>query len=283
MRRRRTTEERHPAGAEEVLICQGLRKTYSDPLGKRSVTALDGIDWEIRRGERWAVVGRSGSGKTTLGRILALDVRPDGGEIQVLGEDPWCLRPAHRRRLRRSVQWIPQDPADALDPRFTVARAAAEPLDLEGGLGARWRGRRPEHREQVVATLAQVGLGADLMDRPVPALSGGQKRRLVIARALLAEPRVLVLDESFTGLDLSLRVQLEALLRSLHQDLGLTLVSISHDLRTIPRLADRVLVLSAGRVVERSTPAALLATPRHDESRALVAALALASAEGVRG
>lgn len=255
------------------LVGRGLTKTYGDPRRGRASYALGGVDLEVAAGERLALVGRSGSGKSTLGRVLALHERPERGLVLFGGRDPWGLSAAERDRLRPTVQLIHQDPSRALDPRDSVLSAVAEPLGRDG---LAWtRSRRAERRYRALAALDAVGLDPGFASRRVTGLSGGQKRRLVIARALLAEPRILILDEAFSGLDLSLQARLAARLDELARRRGLGLILVTHDLRAIAGLAERLVVLAAGQIVEEGRLGEILRTPRHPETRALMAAASM--------
>jgi peptide/nickel transport system ATP-binding protein len=256
-------------GAAPLLAVRGLRKTYAlrRPLGAgRIVAALNGVDLDLAPAARLALVGRSGSGKSTLARCLALLEEPDGGEILLGGEDLERLTGRRRAAFRPALQLVFQDPAAALNPRFSALEAVEEPLRLQG------RGEAGERRRSALALLEQVGLASELAARPVPRLSGGQKRRLLLARALATRPRVLVLDEPFTGLDLPLQAQIAGLLRTLQETHGFAMVLVSHDLELAGSLTDEIAVMDGGRIVERAAPAELLARPREPASRELVAA-----------
>jgi peptide/nickel transport system ATP-binding protein len=256
-------------GPAPLLEVRGLRKTYSlrRPLGaRRAVAALNGVDLALAPAARLALIGRSGSGKSTLARCLALLEEPDGGEIRLRGEDLESLPRRRRAAFRPELQLVFQDPAAALNPRFSALEAVEEPLRLKRAGDVRAR------RETALGLLAQVGLSPELASRPVPQLSGGQKRRLLLARALATRPRVLVLDEPFAGLDLPLQAQIAGLLRTLQEAHGFAMVLVSHDLDMAGALAAEVAVMDGGRIVERAAPAELLARPRQPASRELVAA-----------
>lgn len=249
--------------AKSLLSAEGLSVVYRLPQGA-PIPILDRVDLEIEAGSTLALVGKSGSGKSTLGRCLALLEEPAGGEIRFRGEPASRLAERRRRTLRRRIQLIFQDPAAALSPRFTARQAIAEPLRIA---------RREEPaacRRRVGALMGEVAFPAELAERRCLELSGGQRQRLVIARALAAEPRVLILDEGLAALDLSLQAQVANLLLELQERRDLAYLLISHDLRLAAHLADRVAVLDRGRIVERATPAALFADPRHLATRALV-------------
>lgn len=212
------------------------------------VNALRGVDLEIRAGSTVAVIGASGSGKSTLARCLACLEEPDSGEIWFAGKNlarlgQWELVP-----FRRQIQLIFQEPDASLNPRFTAVEIASEPLLIVG------LGTKRERRDRALALMDLVGLPAHLGSRLPFELSGGQRRRLAIARALALEPKLLILDEALTGLDLSTRAQVSNLLLKLQELYSLTYLCISHDLGLVTQLADEVVVLDEGRIVEGGDP-----------------------------
>ncbi len=212
------------------------------------------------------MVGKSGGGKSTLARCLALLEEPSSGEIFVEGHPVAELDGRQKRALRPRLQLIFQDPASAVNPRFSAAEAVAEPLVLR-----RWADRAARHA-RALELMDEVGLSAELAERSSLELSGGQKQRLVIARALAAEPKLLILDEGLAGLDLSLQALVVNLLLRLQERYRLAYVLISHDLRMVAHLADRLAVIDRGRLVECGAPGDILLRPRHPATRALLAA-----------
>ena len=232
-----------------------------------TVDALAGVDLTIARGAIMALVGQSGSGKSTLARCLALLERPTSGEIRFEGEDVIRLGPAELRAYRERVQLVFQDSATAISPRLTAAEIVSEPLEILR------RGDQAARRRRVRELMETVGLPASVEDRRPGALSGGQRQRLAIARALAVEPRLLILDEAFSGLDASIQAQIANLVLALRDDRGLTCLCISHDLALTSVVADEVAILFEGRVVERAPAARLFAAPEHPHTRALVAAV----------
>lgn len=245
--------------AAPLLQVRNVSKQFTQRrlLSRRKfrVQALEGIDLEINEGATVAVIGRSGSGKTTLARCIAGFETPDQGEIVF----------ANASRGPRTVQLMFQDAGTALNPRFSALDVISEPL-----LIARQLNPVPR-RARALQLMEEVGLDPAWAPRKVGEFSGGQRQRLALARALAAEPRLLILDESLSGLDLPLQAQILRLLIDLQARHGLTYLHITHDLNFLPLFADEVLVMDAGRVVERSSTAALLQSS-HPAARALVEA-----------
>ena len=240
---------------EVVLRADRVTKRY----GTRTV--VDDVSFRLGRGETLGVVGESGSGKTTLARVVLGLLDPDAGEVH-LGDQRWSGVPERRRRPhRRRVQVIAQDPLSSFDPRYTVEKLVGEPLDGAG------------RRERVVALLDRVGLGPAVLRRHPRELSGGQRQRVAIARAIGTRPEVLVCDEPVSALDVSIQAQVVDLLADLQAADGTALLFISHDLGLVHHLADRVLVMHNGRVVEQGPVTSVFTTPEHDYTRALLEAL----------
>jgi ABC-type glutathione transport system ATPase component len=239
--------------ARDVLLrAVNLSKSYTRG-GKWSrrrsqVRALHSVDLEIRTGSTVALVGASGSGKSTLARCLACHEEPDSGEIRFAGKDITQLTQRELVPFRRQIQLIFQEPETSLNPRFAALEIVSEPLVIAG------LGTKRERYEQALALMELVGLGAHLRRRTAFELSGGQRRRLAIARSLALEPKLLILDEALTGLDLSTRAQIANLLLRLQDVCSLTYLHISHDFGLVTSLADEVLVLEKGRIVEGGAP-----------------------------
>jgi peptide/nickel transport system ATP-binding protein len=255
--------------SEPLVVIRGLTKRYLRRRSRPSsaVDALAGVDLTIERGRVLALVGQSGSGKSTLARCLARLEEPTSGEIRFEGADVSSLAGAGLRAFRERVQMLFQDSAAALSPRLTASEIVSEPLEILG------RGTRSERRRLALSLLEAVGLSSAVADRRPLELSGGQRQRLAIGRALAVQPRLLILDEAFAGLDASIQAQVADLLQDLRAREGLTYLCISHDLAFMSVFADEVAILFEGRIVERAEASRLFAAPVHPHTRALVAAV----------
>ena len=251
------------------LRVRGLSKSYvrgSGVLQKRiQIAAARDVDFEITAGKTLALVGSSGSGKSTVARCLTRLERPDAGQIWVGSTDISQLGNRGLRRFRTEMQMIFQDAATSMNPRFSAAQIIEEPLLVQR------RGSTEERRKHAQDLMTEVGLSPNWADRPVMKFSGGQRQRLAIARALALRPKLLVLDEALSGLDLSAEAQIINLLLDLQAVHSLTYLFISHDLPLVARVADTIAVISAGRIVERGTTAQVIESPSHPETKALLA------------
>ncbi|MGC2246321.1 MAG: dipeptide/oligopeptide/nickel ABC transporter ATP-binding protein, partial [Terriglobales bacterium] len=242
------------------------------------VMAVEGVDLEIPAGRTLALVGESGSGKSTVARCVARLEKPDAGQIWIAGEsisgrdfgNPDSSRPAAKRSpranllLRNQVQMVFQDAITSMNPRFSARRVIEEPL-LIMGVGAQLRS------DAARTAMNEVGLSADWLDRSVMEFSGGQRQRLAIARALVARPKLLVLDEALTGLDLSTQAQIANLLLDLQAAHSLTYLLISHDLALVARVADTIAVMARGRIVEKGPTFEIMTAPKHEDTIRLLA------------
>ncbi|MDZ5110357.1 ABC transporter ATP-binding protein [Pseudomonas putida] len=248
-----------------VLEARGLSKAFFGPDG-RLRQVLDGVSLQLRAGQTLGVVGESGSGKSTLGRILLGLERPEQGSLQLAGQDWLALSAAQQRQARQGIQVVFQDPQASFDPRYTVLRVLAEALAHAGV-------PRALQRTEAAALLERVQLPVGLLDRRPLELSGGQRQRIAIARALAMKPRVLVLDEPVSALDVSVQARILALLAELKAELNLACLFISHDLGVVEQVSDQVLVMQGGRVVEQGAAVQVLGQPRQAYTRALLDAV----------
>jgi len=240
-------------------------------LGSGATTIIKGISLAVERGAAFGIAGPSGAGKSTLLRLLLALERPDEGTVSFDGIPISRLRPAVLRPLRKRFQAVFQDFSGSLNPRLTVATIIAEPLL------AHCRMTAPERAARVNELLRLVGLEEDAASRRPPAFSGGQRQRVAIARALACNPELLFLDEPVSSLDAVLRHGVLTLLEQLRRTLGLTLVVVSHDLRTLARMCNRLAVISHGIKVEEGSTSTVLTNPVHPTTQQLVAAAAAAT------
>lgn len=245
-----------------LLEISGLHKVYGH--GPKAVPALRGVDLQVERGTTVAIVGESGCGKTTLGRIVVGLQPPTSGEVLLDGEPVDVL--SRSRRARGRVQMVFQHPDTSLNPRFRAGTTVREPRRLIKGGASR------EIESKVDEILQVVGLGPAYKDRRPRELSGGQQQRIAIARALMSEPELVVLDEPTSSLDQSVRGRVISLLRDIQHSSGVAYLLISHDLITVRRIADSVAVMYLGRVVEFADTATLFEFPQHPYTKALLAA-----------
>jgi peptide/nickel transport system ATP-binding protein len=232
-----------------------------------TVQALDAVDLSIRGGSSLGLVGESGSGKSTLGLCLGLLQKPTAGEIWFDGEEVSRLPRKHLRRLRPHIQFIFQDTASALNPRLRAEEIVVEPMRIQS------RASQAARRDRALSLMSEVGLSPDWLKRRPHEFSGGQRQRLAIARALALQPRFVILDEAFAGLDLSVQAQIVVLLRSLQAARALTYLFITHDLNLAAAICDRIAILHRGSIVEQGSPNDLFGRPQHPQTRALVDAV----------
>ena len=237
-------------------------------LGRQDVVrAVDGVDLDVAPGEIVGLVGESGSGKTTLGRAVLRLIEPTGGTVHFDGRPMAGLSRPDLRQLRRRMQIVFQDPYTALSPRMQIRQIVAEPLRFH-------RLVEPGSEEDRVAELLdRVGLEAYMMDRYPHEMSGGQRQRIAIARALAMEPDFLVADEPVSALDVSVRAQVLSILLRLRDELGISILFISHDLGVVRRVADRTAVMYGGRIMEMGVTRRVMSEPRHPYTRALLSAV----------
>jgi dipeptide transport system ATP-binding protein len=240
------------------------------------VRAVKGVDFTVEKGKTLAIVGESGSGKSTLARIVALIDAPSGGVLKIEGQEVDIGRKRLTSQMRSKVQMVFQNPYGSLNPRQKVGDVLMEPLQLNTSLPA------SERRERAEAMLAKVGLAPEHFNRYPHMFSGGQRQRIAIARALMLNPTLLVLDEPVSALDLSVQAQVLNLLADLQEEFELTYVFISHDLSVVRYIADDVLVMNQGEAVEQGTREAVFADPQHPYTRQLFAATPITSVETIR-
>lgn len=249
---------------KEFPLEQGLLQRA---LGRgRKVVALDHVDLTVSQGEILGLVGESGSGKSTLGYVMVRLLAVTSGRIRYRGQDITRLERGELRPFRERVQMVFQDTQSSLNPRKTVGQALVDPLRVHG-VSPR------ERMGHAVGLLEQVGLGPHFMVRYPHELSGGQRQRIGIARALAMHPEFLIADEPVSSLDVSLQAQILNLLLKLREDLGLTMVFVSHDLAIINRISSRVAVMYAGKIVEVGRPSEVIRTPAHPYTQALRASV----------
>ncbi|WP_029151103.1 dipeptide ABC transporter ATP-binding protein [Microbacterium indicum] len=250
---------------EPVLEVRGLRKTFSQ--GGRTFTAVDDVSFSVPAGRTLALVGESGSGKTTTARMAARIASADAGSVLFRGQDVTGLSGAQLREWRRSVQVVYQNPFGSLDPRMSVEKLIAEPLT------AFRVGTAAERSSRVLGLLDAVRLPAATATRMPAELSGGQRQRIAIARALALNPDLIVLDEPVSALDVSVQTQVLQVLVDLQAELGLGYLFITHDFGVVRQIADVVVVMQSGRVVEQGPADEILAAPQSSYARELLAAV----------
>ncbi len=251
------------AAGERLLEVQELRKEFHANRGV--VRAVDGVSFDVAASETLALVGESGCGKSTTARCIVRLTDPTSGRVRFRGEDIGALSARAFRGHRRDIQMVFQDPHASLNPSMSIRQMLREPLVLHGVNEA----TEPQLRE----LMEQVRLDPGLLGRRPHQLSGGQKQRVGIARAVATRPAFVVLDEPTSALDMSLRAALLGLLAELQRELGMAYLFITHDLSTVRQIADRMVVMHRGRVVETGAVDAVLDTPGEDYTRALISAI----------
>ncbi|WP_425995051.1 ABC transporter ATP-binding protein [Afipia sp. DC4300-2b1] len=251
-----------PAHTEPLLSVDHLAVRFEAVRG--TVQAVDGVSLSIRPGETLGLVGESGCGKSTLGRTIARLIDPHDGKVRLNGIELTRLSRSNLRSHRRDVQMVFQDPLASLDPRWTVGSLIAEPLNIHR------IGSRRDRQTRVAELLRKVGLPADAAEKYPHQFSGGQRQRIGIARALALDPKLIILDEPVSALDVSVQAQILNLLVDLQKQSGVAFLFISHDLSVVEYISNRVAVMYLGRIVEFASRDELWSRPAHPYTRALL-------------
>ena len=259
--------------SETILQVKNLKKHYM--VGRKGlfgekeyVKSVDGVSFELHRGETLAIVGESGCGKSTTVKSLIRVTEPTSGEVILKGQDFLKLKGEELKKARRNIKMIFQDPYSSLNPRMTVRDIIGEPVDIEHCY------KTEEEREKLILdTMELVGLNRDFADRYPHEFSGGQCQRIGIARALIIEPKMIICDEPVSALDVSIQAQVVNLLKSLQKEMGLSLIFIAHDLAVVKHISDRVLVMYLGNAMELGSDEEVYNNTKHPYTKALMSAV----------
>jgi peptide/nickel transport system ATP-binding protein len=258
--------------SEVVLAVQNVSKTYSERDRNKffvwnHIQAVRGVSFDVFRGENLGIIGESGCGKSTLSRLLGRVEAPDTGQIEFLGKDIAHMGRRQLLGLRKKFQLLLQDPFNAIPPHLTIGRTIAEPLHIQGGMSS------ADIEKRVRATMIEVGLQEDLYDLLPVGLSAGQRQRVNIARAMVLDPELLILDETLSALDQVEQAKLIELFGDIQKRRGITYIYISHDLSLVRRVCNRIAVMYLGRVVELASNTDIFFNPQHPYTRALLSAV----------
>lgn len=266
--------------SEIVLEARNIKRDYhvgGGLFGKPKVVhAVKGVSFKVEKGKTLAIVGESGCGKSTLARILTMIDPQTSGELLISGQYVNIERDGLTAEMRQKVQIVFQNPYGSLNPRQKIGDVLAEPLLLNTNMSAK------DRRDKAMQMLLKVGLGREHFNRYPHMFSGGQRQRIAIARALMLNPKLLILDEPVSALDLSVQAQVLNLLADLQEEFGLTYVFISHDLSVVRYIADEVMVMYFGEVVEYGTREDVFSNPQHDYTKKLFAATPRADVDAIR-
>ena len=259
---------------EPILRAHNLTRYYSIKHGifgsSATVKALNGASFDVRAGETLAIVGESGCGKSTLARVLTMIEPPTSGRLEIEGNEITLVNGRPPDKLRKQVQIVFQNPYGSLNPRKTVAAMLEEPLKLNTDLDAMQRRKAAEEM------ITKVGLRPEHADRYPHMFSGGQRQRIAVARALMLRPKILILDEPVSALDLSIQAQILNLLSDLQEEFGLAYIFISHDLSVVRRIANDIIVMYFGKPVEAGSAEEIFSSPKHPYTQALFSATPIA-------
>ncbi|MEN3536454.1 dipeptide ABC transporter ATP-binding protein [Microbispora sp. ZYX-F-249] len=269
------------ASAESILEVRDLVKHFPLTQGvlvKRqigAIKAVDGVSFDLHRGETLGVVGESGCGKSTLAKLLMALERPTSGSVRVHGRDITTARGAELKRMRRNIQMVMQDPYTSLNPRMTVGDIVGEPFEIHSDVVPKGGRRR-----RVQELLEVVGLNPDHINRYPHQFSGGQRQRIGIARGLALQPEIIICDEPVSALDVSIQAQVMNLLERLQNEFDLAYIFIAHDLSVVRHISDRVAVMYLGKIVELGSDAQIYDSPTHPYTQALLSAVPVPDPEG---
>lgn len=251
----------------ELKVHYPVRSGFIPLKAKTVLKAVDGVSFELNRGEVLGLVGESGCGKSSIGKALLRLQEPTSGQIELEGTDFLSLRGESLRRARPKIQMIFQDPYASLDPRMTIEATLKEPLEAHG----LWNG--PSSQKELERIIDRVGISSKALTKYPHEFSGGQRQRIAIARALVLKPQVIIADEPVSSLDVSVQAQVLNLLKEIQKELNLSMIFISHNLAVVKYIADKIAVMYLGKIVELAPKHSLYADPKHPYTQALISAV----------